>query len=134
MCIRDRVVSALRKYIIARGVSIVNEAVTDIDISEGRVMGVFTENTYAGCKNIIIATGGLSYPKTGSTGDGYRFAKKAGHTVTYLKPSLVPLVEKGHILSLIHILTLLRRLLTKFQILRKKTRRRQPNKDKLPPN
>lgn len=91
------VVSALRKYIIARGVSIVNEAVTDIDISEGMVMGVFTENTYAGCKNIIIATGGLSYPKTGSTGDGYRFAKKAGHTVTYLKPSLVPLVEKGHI-------------------------------------
>lgn len=38
---------------------------------------------------VVIATGGLSYPSTGSTGDGYRFAKEAGHTVTPLSPALV---------------------------------------------
>ncbi len=43
---------------------------------------------------VIIATGGLSYPGTGSTGDGYNFATSLGHTVTELKPSLVPLVSK----------------------------------------
>ncbi len=41
---------------------------------------------------VVIATGGLSYPSTGSTGDGYRFAKEAGHTVTPLSPALVPFV------------------------------------------
>ena len=40
---------------------------------------------------VIVATGGLSYPSTGSTGDGYRFAREAGHSVTELSPSLVPL-------------------------------------------
>lgn len=44
---------------------------------------------------LIIATGGLSYPSTGSTGDGFNFAKKLGHTVTPLKPSLVPFNLKG---------------------------------------
>ncbi len=44
--------------------------------------------------DVIIATGGLSYPSTGSTGDGYRFAREAGHRVTDLKPSLVPLKTK----------------------------------------
>ncbi|MFG6384461.1 MAG: NAD(P)/FAD-dependent oxidoreductase [Lachnospiraceae bacterium] len=43
---------------------------------------------------VIIATGGCSYPSTGSTGDGYKFAKKLGHTVTELRPSLVPLETK----------------------------------------
>ena len=43
---------------------------------------------------VLIATGGLSYPATGSTGDGYKFAKKAGHSIITPKPSLVPLVAK----------------------------------------
>lgn len=45
-------------------------------------------------RRVIVATGGLSYPSTGSTGDGYVFAKKAGHTVTDTSPSLVPLLLK----------------------------------------
>ncbi len=49
------------------------------------------------CKNVIVATGGVSYPLTGSTGDGYRFAKSVGHTVTDIKPSLVPLVFEGDV-------------------------------------
>ena len=40
---------------------------------------------------IILATGGKSYPLTGSTGDGYKLAKKVGHTITTIKPALVPL-------------------------------------------
>ena len=47
------------------------------------------------CKSVVVATGGLSYPKTGSTGDGYRFAKNAGHTITDLSGALVPLVLEG---------------------------------------
>ena len=46
------------------------------------------------CDSLIIATGGKSYPLTGSTGDGYAFAKKAGHTIEDIKPSLVPIITK----------------------------------------
>ncbi|MDR0754998.1 MAG: aminoacetone oxidase family FAD-binding enzyme [Prevotellaceae bacterium] len=51
-------------------------------------------------KYFMIATGGISYPLTGSTGDGYNFAKQAGHTVTDLQPSLVPLKIKNHNMQL----------------------------------
>ena len=44
---------------------------------------------------VVIATGGLSYPATGSTGDGYWLAEEAGHTIVSPRPSLVPLEEKG---------------------------------------
>ena len=47
------------------------------------------------CEKVILATGGKSYPRTGSTGDGYEIAKKLGHTVTKIVPSLVPLDAKG---------------------------------------
>ncbi len=47
-------------------------------------------------RNVIVCCGGVSYPATGSTGDGYRFAREAGHTVTPLKPSLVPLTAEGN--------------------------------------
>ena len=45
----------------------------------------------------MVATGGVSYPVTGSTGDGYRFAKQAGHTIVEPEPSLVSLVERGNV-------------------------------------
>ncbi len=48
------------------------------------------------CSKLIVATGGLSYPNTGSTGDGYRFAKEAGHSITPLFPSLTALVPRGY--------------------------------------
>ena len=51
------------------------------------------------CSKLIVATGGLSYPNTGSTGDGYRFAKEAGHSITPLFPSLTALVPKGYKIS-----------------------------------
>ena len=58
----------------------------------GHVTGVLLKSgKILPCSSVILATGGLSYPTTGSTGDGYRFAKELGHTVTPLTPSLVPL-------------------------------------------
>ena len=52
-------------------------------------------STYS-CRKIIVCTGGLSYPKTGSTGDGYRWAREAGHTIRPLFPSLTAIVPKGY--------------------------------------
>ena len=70
--------------------------VLDILAENGRVAGVRVRDALGEreipCGCAIIATGGASYPVTGSTGDGYRFARALGHTVTELRPSLVPLV------------------------------------------
>ena len=58
---------------------------------KNNVIGVKTETGEIKADKVIIATGGRSYPKTGSTGDGYNMAEKIGHTVTKIRPSLVPL-------------------------------------------
>ena len=64
----------------------------DKENEENRVIGIITENgEKIKAEKIILATGGKSYPYTGSTGDGYEIAEKCGHTVTKIKPSLVPL-------------------------------------------
>ncbi len=60
---------------------------------DGAVTGVKTKHEALECGACIVCTGGLSYPLTGSTGDGYRFAEEAGHTISATKPSLVPLVS-----------------------------------------
>ena len=70
--------------------------VLGIVIEEGRVTGVWVRDALGErvipCGAAIITTGGASYPVTGSTGDGYRFARETGHTVTEIRPSLVPLI------------------------------------------
>lgn len=71
-----------------------NTKVEQLDIRDGRVTGLIADGEYFEGDKIIVATGGISYPSTGSTGDGYRFAKEAGHQVTELFPSLVPLNVK----------------------------------------
>ena len=70
-----------------------NTQVTDVLINENNeVTGVKLKNQkIINAKKIILATGGKSYPLTGSTGDGYEILKKLGHTITSIKPSLVPL-------------------------------------------
>lgn len=86
------IVDALNKFITVNGVKRKQGKVTELIIEDGAVKGCVTDD---GRKffadNVLIATGGLSYPGTGSTGDGYELAKQAGHTITELKPSLVPL-------------------------------------------
>lgn len=64
-------------------------------MSGGAVCGVTVDGREYASRAVIVATGGLSYPRTGSTGDGYRFAREAGHTVTPLRGSLVPIVCTG---------------------------------------
>ena len=74
-------------------VKFVFKEVLDIITENGEVKGiVLINNEEFLCDAIIIATGGVSYPLTGSTGDGYTFAKTAGHTVTEIAPSLISLV------------------------------------------
>lgn len=72
-----------------------SETVLRILQKGGTVVGVITDkNTYE-ANAVIVATGGLSYPKTGSTGDGYDFAKAVGHSIVEPKPALAPIVLKG---------------------------------------
>ena len=90
------VVDALLEYAIMHRVHILYQSpVEEILAEEGHVTGVrLADGTVKKLDAVILATGGISYPGTGSTGDGHKMAKMLGHAVTPLKPSLVPLVAK----------------------------------------
>lgn len=91
------IVDTLFNAVKRSGCKIINDNVIDIIIEDGRISGVMLDNGgLLTCSKVIIATGGCSYPLTGSTGDGYTFARKAGHTVTDIRPSLVPLETAEH--------------------------------------
>ena len=87
----DDVADLLLNLCRNEGVSIRQADVSGISVSNGSVNGVIVGGQVFDCRCCIVCTGGLSYPLTGSTGDGYRFAKAIGHSVTELRPSLVPL-------------------------------------------
>lgn len=89
----EDVVSALDHELKRLGVKIIRKAVDSLISEDGRCMGVIADGREYRGGSVLIACGGMSYPATGSTGDGYILAKQAGHTVTELKPSLVPLVS-----------------------------------------
>ncbi|MBU5464571.1 NAD(P)/FAD-dependent oxidoreductase [Anaerotignum sp. MSJ-24] len=84
---------ALKKYMKKNGVKLhLEKGVNDIITENNKIKGIVTDDgKELDFDAVIVATGGLSYPTTGSTGDGYKFAKKAGHSVSKLMPSLVPL-------------------------------------------
>lgn len=88
------VAEALKKYALHKNTDWVKTAAVDLRIQDGAVTGVRTKNGVIACGSAIVATGGKSYPLTGSTGDGYRFAENAGHTVIPPKPSLIPIVTR----------------------------------------
>ncbi len=69
-----------------------NEPVTHLLREEGRVTGVMTSKGQYSADAVIVTTGGASYPRTGSTGDGYGMAGEVGHKVTRIRPALIPLV------------------------------------------
>ncbi|MFZ5946321.1 MAG: NAD(P)/FAD-dependent oxidoreductase [Bacillota bacterium] len=90
------VIKALERYMQEGNVDIQTQAnVREVYVQEGGSFKVALENgkVYISDK-LIITTGGLSYPKTGSTGDGQKWAKKLGHSIVPMRPSLVPLVTK----------------------------------------
>lgn len=83
--------SQLHKYKVIVQTCKVSEILTE----NGAVIGVKTKSGVISAQKVILATGGASYPTTGSTGDGYRMAEKLGHTVTAIEGSLVPLETAG---------------------------------------
>jgi predicted Rossmann fold flavoprotein len=86
------VVDALKRALKAAGVPVIRATVKALRFEDGRCVGaVTTDGRVFSAKTTLVATGGVSYPLTGSTGDGYRFAESAGHTIVPPTPSLIPL-------------------------------------------
>ena len=100
------VLNAFEKELKKKNVKIkLNTRVVGIDTENGRVESLTYENEKGQLKKltadkIILATGGKTYSSTGSTGDGYEIAQKLGHTVTKIRPSLVPLTATGKSLNI----------------------------------
>ncbi|MBI2830244.1 MAG: NAD(P)/FAD-dependent oxidoreductase [Chloroflexi bacterium] len=87
------VVKAFQRYMADYGVKLnTNAKVTGIEVENGRAVAVQTERETYPASAVVLATGGASYPDTGSSGDGYRLAAALGHTIVKLRPALVPLV------------------------------------------
>ncbi len=85
------VLDCLQNELRRQHVTVSEERVTEILTAEGRVTGVRTDRGSHEAGWVILATGGVSYPATGSTGDGYRMAEALGHTIVPQEGSLVPL-------------------------------------------
>jgi len=87
--------AALERRLKALKVSLARDRATELAITSGAVTGVRGERGTYPAGAVVLATGGVSYPATGSTGEGHRMAREAGHTVTDLQGSLVPLRDYG---------------------------------------
>ena len=85
------IANALERAYARAGGRVLHACATDILTRDGAVSAVVTTEGTIDCGAAVVCTGGMSYPLTGSTGDGYRFAQQFGHTVTPLRASLVPL-------------------------------------------
>ena len=90
------VLESLQKELRRLNVAVMTARVRHILVEDGKVTGVKTEREEIYGKWVILATGGASYPTTGSTGDGYAMAKELGHTIVEPQGSLVPLETAGH--------------------------------------
>lgn len=93
------IADALVRKLKDNHVTIIHEKATDIIADNQSVCRVIAETFMIDTEKCVISTGGKSYPKTGSSGDGYLFAAHMGHTVNILKPSLVPLESKDPVCS-----------------------------------
>ncbi|WP_312641828.1 NAD(P)/FAD-dependent oxidoreductase [Hydrogenoanaerobacterium sp.] len=87
------IVDALAKHIHVSGAKLLEGRCKALLMKDGAVAGIKLEDgTSIPCSSVIVATGGLSYPTTGSSGDGYTLAKQAGHSIVTPTPSLIPVV------------------------------------------
>lgn len=84
------IVDALTRKMLRNGVALIRDKISCVKKENDIFFLSSDRNTYL-ARKLVIATGGKSYPSTGSTGDGYAFAKAFGHTITEIKPSLVPI-------------------------------------------
>ncbi len=90
------VLASLLNWIIKSGVELITEtSITELIVEGGIIQGIKTSRGVYLAPKIILATGGKSYPGTGSTGDGFALARLAGHTIQPLRPALVPLITAG---------------------------------------
>ena len=98
----SEVIDALIKKLAILGVEVkTNSPVKEILAENKKIVGVVVVNKIFKADNYILATGGASYPATGSSGDGFKFARRLGHTVTEILPALVPLeVEEDFVRDL----------------------------------
>lgn len=87
----EDIVEALRRAMQRAGVDVICDRVTALVIEDGVCKGVRCGGKTITGDRVILAAGGATYPATGSDGDSYRLAEKAGHTISTLRPSLVPL-------------------------------------------
>lgn len=88
------VVDALVNAVKSKTITVKNCEVSSLFFEDGKVIGANAENTTFLADCVCVATGGKSYPLTGSTGDGYKFAASVGHKIVPPKPSLVPIVTE----------------------------------------
>ena len=109
------IVDALCHWVRRLGVQVMHAAAEEILTADGQVCGVCAGGQELSAEAVILATGGASYPLTGSDGDGYRFAKATGHMVVPPRPSLVPLVEDGSTCTALMGLSLKNVQLTSFE-------------------
>lgn len=94
------IVDALVDYAKDKGARIIHDSAQAFEFENGLIKAVVLEGGgKIECDRVALCTGGKSYPLTGSTGDGYRLAQSAGHTITPIKPSLVPLVCSNNFIT-----------------------------------
>ena len=98
--------AALERRLKELGAVILRDRASGLLQEDSRLAGVRGERETYAAPCAVVATGGLSYPLTGSTGDGYRLSEEAGHTVTPLRGSLVPLEEEGSVCAALQGLSL----------------------------
>jgi len=102
-----QVAAALEGYLVVNGVRIRRRSpVEQLLIQERQVLGVQVRGRTTRSAAVIVATGGASYPRTGSNGDGYRLAAEVGHHIVPIRPALVPLVTKEQWVSALQGLSL----------------------------
>ena len=115
------IVDALVNSVKKLDVKIINSRVTEVICENGKAVGVACENGKDfSADRVIIATGGMSYPVTGSTGDGYKMAESLGHIATELRTSIVPIMTKESFCSKLCGLSLKNVTLTLFEEGKKK--------------
>ncbi len=90
----EDIVDSLDRELKKLDVKIIHKRVESLIIENGKICGVTAQGKEYRSGSVLIACGGKSYSATGSTGDGYKLAESAGHTITELKPSLVPIVSE----------------------------------------
>lgn len=90
----EDIVNSLYSELKKLGIKIIHSRVESLIVEDGSCCGVTTHGKEYRSGSVLVACGGKSYSSTGSTGDGYMLAESVGHTVTELKPSLVPIVSE----------------------------------------